>query len=315
LQCAKLFLDHVLKYHGVPDVIVSDRDVRFVTDMWRECMTRMGTKLAMSTAFHPQTGGQHERQNRVLEEVLRHYISPTQRDWNDWLSLAEFAMNNAYSFSIKTTPFLACQGWQPKTPLLQVIPDTFPVVKTFLTDVHSRFEEVKRLNQSAQERYKEPYDAHKKAKVFNVGELVLLSTKNLSLKSPGAKKLTPRFVGPYRIKRVVNVNAYELELPLSMGRVHPVFHISLLKPFMSLRQEVPAQAQLPWTGFEDQKEYEVEAILAHRTKHRGRKVWNEFLVKWTGFGPDHNQWVPESQLGEAQESLDRYWTMVEGGQT
>jgi hypothetical protein len=315
LQCAKLLLEHVWKYHGVPDVIVSDRDVRFVTDMWRECMTKMGTKLAMSTAYHPQTGGQHERQNRVLEEVLRHYISPTQRDWNDWLSLAEFAMNNAYNFSTKTTPFLACQGWQPRTPLLQVVPDTFPVVKTFLTDVHSRMDEVKRLNQVAQERYKEPYDAHKKAKVFNVGELVLLSTKNLSLKSPGVKKLTPRFVGPYRISRVVNMNAYELELPVSMGRVHNVFHISLLKPFNSQRQEEPSLRQLPWTGPEDQKEYLVEAILAHRTKHLGRKVWNEFLVKWTGFGPDHNQWVPESRLGEAGETLKRYWTMVEGDQT
>jgi hypothetical protein len=315
MHCAKMLLDHVVRYHGVPDVIVSDRDIRFVTNMWREVMNRMGTKLAMSTAYHPATGGQHERQNRVLEEVLRHYISPTQRDWNEWLPVAEFAMNNAYNFSIKTTPFLACQGWQPKTPLLQAIPDTFPVVKTFLTDVHSRMTEVKRLNHSAQERYKSQYDSHKKAEVFNVGDLVLLSTKNLSLKVPGAKKLTPRFVGPYRIRRVVNENAYDLELPASMGNTHPVFHISLLKPFNSQGQELPPQAQLPWTGPEDQKEYEVEAILSHKTKHRGRKVWNEYLVSWTGFGPDHNQWVPESRLEKSPEILKRYWTMVEGGQT
>jgi hypothetical protein len=161
-DCAKLFLEYVWKHHGVPDVIVSDRDIRFRSGFWSEVWSRLGTKIAMSTSFHPETGGQSERQNRVLEEVLRHFISPRQTDWNEWLPLAEFAMNNAYNFSIKTTPFIACQGWAPRTPLLQAVSDHFPVAKTFLTDVHQRMAEVKRLNQAAQERQKAVYDAHKK---------------------------------------------------------------------------------------------------------------------------------------------------------
>lgn len=314
LESAKLFLENVWKYHGVPDVIVSDRDIRFTTSFWKEVWKRIGTKLAMSTAFHPQTGGQTERQNRVLEEVLRHYISPDQKDWNEWLSLAEFAMNNAYNFSTKTTPFLACQGWQPKTPLLQAIPDVFPVVKSFLTDVHNRLTEVKRLNQAAQERQKSLYDSGKKTKDFNVGDMVLLSTKYLTLKGPGVRKLSPRWVGPFKVERVVNENAYALELPASMGKMHNVFHVSLLKPFHSEGLAQIPQLQLTWTGTDDQKEFIVESILAHRQRRQGRKAWTEYLIKWSGYGPEHNLWVPDSNLLHAEQSLKKYWTMVEGGQ-
>jgi hypothetical protein len=86
---------------------------------WIELTRLLGTKLKMSTAFHPQTDGQTERSNRVLEDYLRHCISPSQNGWDEWLPQAEFLVNNVWQESIKNTPFMLNFGQQPRTPLNQ----------------------------------------------------------------------------------------------------------------------------------------------------------------------------------------------------
>jgi hypothetical protein len=116
---ARLFNDTVFKHHGLPSELLSDRDPRFTSKFWTELTRLLGTKLKMSTAFHPQTDGQTERSNRVLEDYLRHYISPSQDDWDEWLPQAEFLVNNAWQESIKNTPFMLNFGQQPRTPLNQ----------------------------------------------------------------------------------------------------------------------------------------------------------------------------------------------------
>lgn len=92
-KAALLFRQHVFTNHGMPEVIISDRDTRFTSNFWQELMTAIGTKHKLSTSFHPQTDGQTERVNRVLEEYLRHFINPSQNDWDEWLDLAQFAYN------------------------------------------------------------------------------------------------------------------------------------------------------------------------------------------------------------------------------
>jgi hypothetical protein len=87
---APLFNDIVFKHHGLPSKLISDRDPRFTSKFWTELTRLLGTQLKMSTAFHPQTNGQTERSNRVLEDYLRYYISPSQDDWDEWLPQAEF---------------------------------------------------------------------------------------------------------------------------------------------------------------------------------------------------------------------------------
>ena len=91
---AELYRDHVWKLHGVPSKIVSDRDLRFTSAFIRELCSLVGARQAMSTPYHPQTDGQTERVIRVLEDMLRHYVSPIQDEWDQYISCAQFAINN-----------------------------------------------------------------------------------------------------------------------------------------------------------------------------------------------------------------------------
>ena len=100
-ECMKAFLTHVVSKHGLPDELISDRDARFTSAYWSEFTKMSGIKLCMSTAYHPQSDGQTECMNRTLEDMLRHYVAPSQDDWDDWLPWAEFAMNNAFNHSIQ----------------------------------------------------------------------------------------------------------------------------------------------------------------------------------------------------------------------
>ncbi|POM69468.1 RNA-directed DNA polymerase [Phytophthora palmivora] len=104
-QAAQLFLDSVFPYHGLPETIVSDRDPRFTGEFWDTLFQLLGTKLTMSTADHPQTDGQTERVNRVLEDTLRSICAEAPRSWSDPLPMVEFAFNNAVHASTGFTPF------------------------------------------------------------------------------------------------------------------------------------------------------------------------------------------------------------------
>jgi hypothetical protein len=95
-EMARLFRDRVYKLHGILLKLISDRDARFTGRFWKELHYLLSTQLAMSTSFHPQTDGQTERLNRVLEDMLRHYVSPSQDDWDEYLSMVEFAYNNSW---------------------------------------------------------------------------------------------------------------------------------------------------------------------------------------------------------------------------
>lgn len=104
-QLARVFVDTVVKHHGVPEIIVSDRDPRFVSDFWGSLFRLLGTQLNISTAFHPQTDGQTERTNRQLEQVLRHYVNAQHTNWDELLAIAEFSINSHVSAATGFTPF------------------------------------------------------------------------------------------------------------------------------------------------------------------------------------------------------------------
>jgi transposase InsO family protein len=115
-QTSKLYVDNVWKLHGVPQVVVSDRDPLFTSNFTKALCHLIGTKQAMSTAYHPQTDGQTERLNRVLEDMLRMYVSQSQDDWDEKLACAEFAINNNDHESTGKTPFLLNYGFHPRVP-------------------------------------------------------------------------------------------------------------------------------------------------------------------------------------------------------
>jgi hypothetical protein len=107
---AQIYLKEIVRLHGIPRKIVSDRGTQFTSKFWMSLQQAMGTKLDFSTAYHPQSGGQTERVNKVLEDLLRAYVLTFDRNWESSLPYAEFSYNNNYHASIKMSPFEALYG-------------------------------------------------------------------------------------------------------------------------------------------------------------------------------------------------------------
>jgi hypothetical protein len=114
---AQLYIAHVLSLHGIPKTIMSDHGPQFVSKFWEELHKSLGTKLLHSSAYHPQTSGQTERVNQLLEDMLRACVLEFPQKWDNCLSLAEFSYNNSYQESIKMAPFEALYGRRCRTPL------------------------------------------------------------------------------------------------------------------------------------------------------------------------------------------------------
>ena len=301
---ARLFVDHVFRLHGVPASIVTDRGSVFTGTFLTEVLRLVGTKHRCSTAYHPQTDGQTERVNRVLEDMLRHYIDERgHTGWATHLTAAEFAINNAYQESIGTTPFRLNYGRDPRLPL-SVPASNVPSAAAFATRMEQALADAKRCMAAAQQRQKLYYDAGRRDVSFSVGDEVLVSSKNIKLRRKGdessSNKLMPKFIGPYRVTQVVGKGlAYKLDLPNTM-RIHPVFHVSLLRPYR--RDPCPERVQ-PAPGpveCEDGHEYYyIREILRHKTPKRGHR---KFLVAWKGYDQHHDSWEFESSV----EGTDAY---------
>jgi hypothetical protein len=121
---AEIFEREVFKHHGIPKDIVSDRDFRFQSNLWKMVQK-------MSKAQHPQSDGQTEKANGILEDTLRHFVGPYQTDWDDYLAVAEFAMNNSWNQSIPNTPFMLNFGQHPDTPSALALRSKNPPVDQF----------------------------------------------------------------------------------------------------------------------------------------------------------------------------------------
>jgi len=225
---AKLFRDHIWKLHGLPESIISDRGVQFAAGMMRELNNLLGIQTKLSMAYHPQTDRQMERINQELEQYLRVFIDHRQEQWLDWLGTAEFAYNNKIHTATKISPFKANYGQDPRIGFEGRRKGKYEVVGKFMERMKKIQEEAKTALGKAQEEMKKFANRRqKKEEEYRVGDLVLLSTKDLKWQMKGrrSEKLTEHFVGPYKVKGIISSNVIELELPKSI-RIHPVVNIS-----------------------------------------------------------------------------------------
>ncbi len=304
-KLANIFHDNVIKLHGLPEEIVSDRDPRMTSHFWRQLMAKMGSKLSMSSAFHPQTDGQTERMNRILEDMLRNYVDPTQKDWDQHLASAEFAVNNAYHRGMRATPFFLNYGRHPRTPLnSRLDKDNVPAAKNMAERIAQNVQTARMHLKNAQQRMADFANKHRRKVEYKPGTEVMLSTVNIKLKAVGSPKLLPRWVGPFTILKQIGKAAYKLNTP-SEWRIHDVFHVSLLKPYH--KDEHTQPLPLPLRIEHGDPVFEVERILDHRTVRKGRYGdAKEYLIKWKGFGVEHNSWEPERNLDGCNETLEEY---------
>jgi len=178
-----------------------------------------------------------------------------------------------------------------------------PVVQDIVGSLRKTIAEAKQWLLKAKDRQKSYADRSWREQSFQEGEEVLLSTKHIKLHSPGARKLLPKWIGPFRVTRRIGQVAYKLRLPDTM-KMHDVFHVSLLAAYSSEGkvQPPPPAPEL----FRGELSYEVNAVLLHRERHMGRgRTRREYLINWLGYGPEHNSWEPESNLD--QSLVTDYW--------
>jgi hypothetical protein len=261
-QACTLYVNNVMKSHGIPDTITSDRGPHFIATFWKAFHEMLQTKAQLSTARHPQTDGQTERTNQTLEQYLRCFTNYHQDDWSKLLPFAEFTYNNTYHDTIKTTPFFANYGYHPRFDPTVPGPATekTPATKEFAEKLNKIHEELRAELKAAQEAYKEQADKKRKPHPdFKIGDQVMLSRKGLKTARP-CEKLDHRKLGPFKIIEKINPVAYRLELPHTM-QIHPVFHVSLLEPYVE--NTIPGRTvpPPPTTIVDGQEEFEVEEIL------------------------------------------------------
>ncbi|TYK21202.1 pol protein [Cucumis melo var. makuwa] len=203
----QLYMTEIVRLHGVPVSIISDRDARFTSKFWKGLQLALGTRLDFSTTFHPQTDGQTERLNQVLEDMLRAYVLEFLGSWDSHLHLMEFAYNNSYQATIGMAPFEALYGKCCRSPVCW----------------------------GRGCRQKSYADVRRKDLEFEVGDMVFLKVAPMKgvLRFKKKGKLSPRFVGPFEILERIGPVAYHLALPPSFFAVHDVFHVSMLRRYVT----------------------------------------------------------------------------------
>ena len=234
-KLAEIYIEQIVKLHGVPSSIVSDRDPRFTSRFWESLQKALGTKLKLSSAYHPQTDGQTERTIQSLEDLLRACVLDQGGNWDTWLPLIEFTYNNSFHSSIGMAPFEALYGRRCRTPLCWYETGENAVLGPEI--VQQTTEKIKIIQErmkASQSRQKSYHDKRRKPLEFQEGEHVFLRVTpttgvGRALKS---KKLTPRFIGPYQITKRVGEVAYQVALPPSLSNLHSVFHVSQLRKYV-----------------------------------------------------------------------------------
>lgn len=305
-ELADIYIREIVRLHGLPDTIVSDRDAKFTSKFWQETHRLLGTRLLMSTSFHPQTDGATERANKSIGQILRTMVRPDQTNWVEKLPMVEFALNSNISSSTGFAPFELTYGYLPTlVPGITPAKSAKPGVRDFVNQALENLEQAH--DAIIESRVIQTYHANKRRREegrFAKGDKVYLSTENLSLPKRRARKLMPKYIGPYRITAShPKESTYTLELPpeLKARRIHPTFHASRLREYLKNDDRAfPKREVRAFYDFGDNEDEEwlVDEILAHEWNNQELKL----LVQWN---LGDTTWEPVSECDKLT-ALDRY---------
>jgi hypothetical protein len=304
VEVARIFFDTVVKIHGVPKHIISDRDPRFTSKFWKQLWSLLGTELKMSTSHHPQTDGQTERSNRTLEDILRHYVGKQHDGWDQHLTAAEIAVNSSIHASTGFTAFYLNYGDHPFFPT-HIPLDTLSnnTVYELMQQLQQNIEWARSNMENARDKQTHYANQHRRDLIFKEGEEVWLSTQHLKLPDGITKKLSSRYTGPFKILQVSSPVTYKLDIPADWvkKRVHPVFHVSLLKRYVpGMDIEASGSHIVDIQPSEQEPEYEVERIMGKRL---GKDKQVEYLILWKGYPESEATWE-SSDIVEDLQAFD-----------
>ncbi|KAK2362674.1 hypothetical protein QL285_087716 [Trifolium repens] len=299
-----VYIAEIVRLHGIPSSIVSDRDPKFTSHFWKTLHEALGTKLRLSSAYHPQTDGQTERTNQSLEDLLRACVLDDRGSWDDVLPLIEFTYNNSYHSTIGMAPYEALYGRRCQTPLCWYQDgESLIVGPEMVQQTTDKVRKIRAMMKVAQDRQKSYADRRRRPLEFEEGDHVFLRvTPTTGVgRALKAKKLTPKFIGPYQILERVGKVAYRIALPPVLSLIHDVFHVSQLRKYTPDPSHVitPDDIQL-----RDNLSFEVPPIkIADRKMKRLRTkeiplvkvIWNEATGDTT--------WELESKMKELYPGL------------
>ncbi|GJW60265.1 putative reverse transcriptase domain-containing protein [Tanacetum coccineum] len=231
-KLTRQYLKEVVCRHGVPLSIISDRDSRFASGFWRSLQNALGTNLNMSTTYHLETDGQSERRIQTLEDMLRACVIDFGGSWDRHLPLVEFSYNNSYHASIKAAPFEALYGRKCRSPVCwNEVGDNQLTGPELIRETTEKIIQIKNRLLTARSRQKSYADVRRKPMEFNVGDMVMLKVSPWKgvIRFGKRGKLSPRYVGPFKIIERIGPVAYRLELPEKLRGIHNTFHVSNLK--------------------------------------------------------------------------------------
>lgn len=234
-QVARLYFQEIVRLHGIPKSITSDRDVKFFSHFWRTLWKRLGSRLQFSSSHHPQTDGQTEVTNRSVGNLLRSLVGKNIKQWDLVLPQAEFAYNRSSHSSTGKSPFFVVYGRNPFTPL-DLSPS--PSMEHFSAEGDARAKEIQDIHVQVRDQivkhnlqYQQRANKHRKRVVFNEGDLVWIHLRKDRFPGGRFGKLQPRADGPFRVLHRINDNAYKIDLP-GHYNVSATFNVGDLSPFV-----------------------------------------------------------------------------------
>ncbi|WVZ97659.1 hypothetical protein U9M48_043174 [Paspalum notatum var. saurae] len=272
--------------------VIIDRLTKSAHFLPEQLQTALGTNLIRSSAYHPQTSGQVERVNQILEDMLRACALTYSTKWDECLPLAEFAYNNSYNKSLEMAPFKALYGRRCRTPLNWSEPGERIMFGPDLEEEQVKF--IHSILKRAQSRHKSYSDKRRRPLAFEEGDHVYLRVSPMKgVHRFGVKgKLAPRYVGPFKIIERCGAVAYRLELPPHLAAVHDVFHVSQLKKCLRVPEEVVDTSQIQ---IEPDLTYEEKPIKILDRKQRStrRRAINFYKVQWSNHSEEEATWEQE----------------------
>ncbi|GAU30089.1 hypothetical protein TSUD_392450 [Trifolium subterraneum] len=301
VKVAELFTTMVCKLHGMPHSIVSDRDPIFLSKFWQELFHLSGTKLRMSTAYHPQSDGQTEVVNKTLQQYLRCFVHDQPKRWGKYIHWAEWHYNTAIHTSTGYSPFQVVYG-KPPPSLPQYLAGTsqLEALDSELSNREIILQNLKKKLLKAQQNMKIYADQHRSPHTFKTGDLVYVKLRpyrQTSLPAQRTHKLSKRFYGPFKLLRQIGDVAFELELPPE-SKIHPVFHVSKLKP---CHDPASKPLVLPPDAVDNSPMVQPLAVLDW--KEEPGQTSPQVLIQWAGLYPEDATWESFEEIKKAYPHL------------
>ncbi|GBG83362.1 hypothetical protein CBR_g37076 [Chara braunii] len=319
-EVADIVFDRVVRDHGLPLSIISDRDPRFTSRFWRRLHEVYGTQLRFSSSYYPQTGGQTEITNRTLGDILRKIVRHDQQ-WDLHLAHAEIAYNHAVSPATGMSPYYCDLGYHPRVPAdflrpSQMHPDTScPALDDWVAHMTSIMKTAHEHIAASLTRMAARANRSRMDHPFKVGDDVHIDARHLQLEADTLRKFRRRFFGPCRILQVVGSDtasspvSFRVKLLdyLRQARMHDVYHVSLLRPYRRPSERFAGRPyeRPPPIMVDGHEEFLISDIIGRRvTDDNPPHV--EYLVRWKGYPDEEATWEPLEHLQHARMLVRAY---------